>query len=253
MVRLSSVNRDALLAILFRHRGGVLLLLAAPVVASALRGSEIGRASALGGTVLAASGVWLRLCAAHHIGRGARTRRPHASAGIIAAGPYRWSRNPLYLAAGLMLCGLGLLAGAGWLAVALLPATLLAYTPVVLAEERALTALAGDSYRSYVASVPRWIGFSRRYVEEKEAALIRWREVFRREKWLVPGCTAAVLAIAVLHTERARALEIEIADRLGLALHLDIAVLTALAACLAIAANAINVEVHRRRRRSGSA
>jgi protein-S-isoprenylcysteine O-methyltransferase Ste14 len=245
------VNRDALFAILFRHRGGVLLLLAAPVVAAALHGSEITRASALVGTCIAGAGVWLRLYAAHHIGRSARTRRPHASTGIIAAGPYRWSRNPLYLAAGLMLCGLGLLAGAGWLAAALLPATLLAYTPVVLAEERALAALGGDSYQRYVASVPRWIGIPRRYEDEKEGALIRWREVFHREKWLVPGYTAAVLAIAVLHTQRVRALEI--ADRLGLALHLDIAVLTALAACLAIAGNAIKVEIHRRRRRSSSA
>lgn len=224
----------------------MLLLLAAPVVAAALRGSEFRRASALLGTGIAGVGVWLRLCAAQRIGRSARTRRPHASAGIIAAGPYRWSRNPLYLAAGLMLCGLGLLAGAGWLAGALLPATLLAYTPVVLAEERALDALAGDSYRSYFASVPRWIGIPRRYVDEKEGALIRWREVFHREKWLVPGYTAAVLAIAALHTEQVRALEI--AKRLELVLGLDVAVLTGVAASLAMTANAIKVEFHRQRR-----
>ena len=100
-----------------------------------------------------------------------------------------------------MLCGFGLIAGAGWMAVALLPATLLAYTPVVSIEERALTALFGDAYRRYLAEVPRWIGFRRRYRGEPDDAPVGWREVFHREKGLVPGTLAAILAIAASRGE----------------------------------------------------
>src|SRR5262245_52531812 len=132
------MDRQSLFAAFFRHREALLLVLGIPIAVTALRGDGLELHGALLGAALAAAGVALRLTAVRRIGRGARVFRPHASAGLIAAGPYRWTRNPLYLAAALMLCGLGLVAGARWAAVALLPATLLAYTPVVLAEERAL-------------------------------------------------------------------------------------------------------------------
>jgi hypothetical protein len=146
----------------------------------------------------------------------------------------------------MMLCGFGLIAGAGWSAAALLPATLVAYTPVVLVEERALAALFGDDYRRYIACVPRWLGSPRPYSSGHDGALVCWREVFYREKWLVPGCLAAVAAIAAMHGARLSAPRI--AERLELAVGFDLAVLIWATAGFAITANAIKVEIDQRRR-----
>jgi protein-S-isoprenylcysteine O-methyltransferase Ste14 len=240
------MGRERLLALVFRHREALLVLLSVPVIASALRGGGTPRTSALLGVGIAASGVLLRLCAVRRIGRGARVFYPHARAGLVVDGPYRWTRNPLYLAAALMLCGLGLIADAGWTAVALLPATLLAYTPVVFTEERALHALFGDAYTRYRAHVPRWIGLAR-----ASGALIGWREVFHREKRLVPGMLAAILAIVASRSEWVPLTAL--ARRAELAVGADMMVLVGAATVVAIAINAIKVELHQRRRRESGA
>ena len=143
----------------------------------------------------------LRLCAVRRIGRGARVFRAARERRADRVGALPLERNPLYLAAALMLCGLGLIAGAGWTAVALLPATLLAYTPVVLAEERALAELFGDDYARYLAQRAALDRVPRRPRDAGWRARVGWREVFRREKRLVPGMLAAILAIVALRSE----------------------------------------------------
>jgi protein-S-isoprenylcysteine O-methyltransferase Ste14 len=236
------MNRETLLTILFRHRGGLLLLLAAPVVFAALRGRAMTWTSALLGIGLVAAGVLLRLSAVRRIGRGARVHRAHASAGMIASGPYRWTRNPLYLSAALMIGGFSALAGAGWTAAALTLATLLVYTPVVLAEERALVSLFGATYEGYLASVPRWIGIPRSFGREPARPLVSWREVFHREKWLVPGATAAACAIAALNSNPYAAEHIEFA------FGLDLALVVSVAAIVVFAAHTVTVEARVRSR-----
>lgn len=242
------MGRDALRTLLFRHREALLVLLSVPVIVAALRGGGIAPTSALLGAGVAATGVLLRLCAVRRIGRGARVFHAHARGGMVSAGPYRWTRNPLYLAAGLMLCGFGLIAGAGWAAVALLPATLLAYTPIVLIEERSLIGLFGDAYRRYLAEVPRWIGFTRGYRRESGDALVDWREVFDRENRLVPGSLAAGLGITACRNEWVPLPEL--ARGAEFAAGFDLTVLVGTAAAVAIAVNAIKVERHQERRRT---
>jgi protein-S-isoprenylcysteine O-methyltransferase Ste14 len=240
------MDRETLRTLLFRHREAVLVLLSVPVIVAALRGGGIAPTSALLGAGVAATGVLLRLYAVRQIGRGARVFHAHARAGMVSSGPYRWTRNPLYLAAALMLCGFGLIAGAGWTALALLPATMLAYTPIVLIEERSLIALFGDAYRHYLAHVPRWIGFARGYRGGSGDGLVDWREVFRREKRLVPGTLAAILAIAATRGEWLPLAQL--ARRIQLATGLDLVVLVASAAAIAVFVNAFKVELHQQRR-----
>jgi protein-S-isoprenylcysteine O-methyltransferase Ste14 len=76
---------------------------------------------------------------------------------VVAAGPYRWVRNPIYLAALLIVLG------QAWL---FLAPQLLAYAAVMAVffhlfitgyEERTLDRRFGRAYQDYRATVPRWI------------------------------------------------------------------------------------------------
>lgn len=184
---------------LFRHRSLLLLALVTPVAVATLRGGGLDARAALAGAAVAAAGVALRLSAIRCIGKGARVHRPHASSGLVAEGPYAWSRNPLYIAAALMLAGLGLVAGLGGWALLLVPATIAAYAPVVRVEERALEAQLGEPYRVYAARVPRWLGLPRTRSGERDER-VPWGEVLGRESRLIPGTAAALLGIAAIRS-----------------------------------------------------
>jgi protein-S-isoprenylcysteine O-methyltransferase Ste14 len=242
------MDRQNFFAALFRHRGAVPLLLGVPIVITALRADPLDGASALLGGAVTAAGLALRLFTVRQIGRGARVFRAHASAGLIAAGPYRWSRNPLYLAAALMLCGLGLVAGAGWLAVALFPAALLAYTPVVIAEEHSLADLLGDDYRRYRDCVPRWLGLPRRRPSAERAQPVAGSEVFRREKPLVLRMIAGAVAIVAVCSQWIPSRFLTEQLELAVGADLDLAWIVAAAVPLVLSARAVKVEVHHRLR-----
>jgi protein-S-isoprenylcysteine O-methyltransferase Ste14 len=71
---------------------------------------------------------------------------------IVTAGPYRFTRNPLYLGVTLIYCGLALLSNTWWCFV-----LLLIHFGVVTREERYLERKFGDSYRQYRARVRRYL------------------------------------------------------------------------------------------------
>jgi protein-S-isoprenylcysteine O-methyltransferase Ste14 len=76
---------------------------------------------------------------------------------IVRAGPYRFSRNPVYLAFSLLQVGLALLIDSAWLLVTLVPAAALMTLVVVPREERYLTARFPLEYLAYKESVRRWL------------------------------------------------------------------------------------------------
>jgi protein-S-isoprenylcysteine O-methyltransferase Ste14 len=240
------MERREIDAVLFEHRESLLVLLAVPVIISALRGGAVDHPDALLGIAVAGAGVLLRLLAIRHIGRGARVFRPHASSGIVRTGPYRWTRNPLYVAASLMLCGLALVAGVGVWAWALVPATWLAYTPVVIVEERALAAQCGEAYVCYARQVPRWIGL--RHAPQTSGARLDWPAVFHREKKLVPWMGVAMVAILAVRGEWMPLPAL--ARRIEAVLAVDLALIAAGGALIAITVNAAKVEHHQRRQRA---
>ena len=93
--------------------------------------------------------------AMHHAGTEVRPDRPTTS--LVVEGPYRFTRNPLYLAFTLVYGGITTLANS-------LPAALL--LPLVLAimkrgvierEERYLERSFGEEYVQYKARVRRWL------------------------------------------------------------------------------------------------
>lgn len=82
---------------------------------------------------------------------------PDATAVIVHRGPYRWTRNPMYIARLSQLAALALYLGSaiGLLGVALFAFYLHRWR--VPAEERALAARFPVEYGAYRASVRRWI------------------------------------------------------------------------------------------------
>jgi len=76
---------------------------------------------------------------------------------FVAAGPYRFVRNPMYVGGALLLLGFGL-AQRSPAIVLFVPAwCLLFHLLVVLYEERALHRKFGDEYDNYRRRTPRWI------------------------------------------------------------------------------------------------
>lgn len=111
------------------------------------------------GAVLVVAGVVLLLDAFvrfAHQGRG--TPAPIApTRELVVTGPYRFVRNPMYLAVLAIIVGQAL-AFLSW-PVALYGLAVLAAVTVfvVTYEEPTLTEQFGDSYRRYLTAVPRWL------------------------------------------------------------------------------------------------
>jgi protein-S-isoprenylcysteine O-methyltransferase Ste14 len=76
---------------------------------------------------------------------------------IVDAGPYRFTRNPIYLGMIVGLIGLAIAFDSLWLLVALVPFALVIRYGVVAREEAYLERKFGDAYRRYRARVRRWL------------------------------------------------------------------------------------------------
>lgn len=76
---------------------------------------------------------------------------------VVANGPFRYSRNPMYVGMSAVYIGLAFLMSETWPLV-LLPFVLISlYTLVIRREERYLGDAFGDEYAAYRARVRRWL------------------------------------------------------------------------------------------------
>jgi protein-S-isoprenylcysteine O-methyltransferase Ste14 len=75
---------------------------------------------------------------------------------LVDSGPYAFSRNPMYVAWTVGYVGAALVAGTVW-PLLLLPVVLAATQVVVMREERSLERRLGAAYRTYRASVRRYL------------------------------------------------------------------------------------------------
>lgn len=79
------------------------------------------------------------------------------STALVAEGPYRFSRNPIYVGFAVTYLGLGLALNS-WVALAFLVPCLIAIDRGVIArEERYLSARFGAAYDAYRSGVRRWL------------------------------------------------------------------------------------------------
>lgn len=76
---------------------------------------------------------------------------------LVVDGPFRFSRNPLYVATTGLYVGIALLVGALWPLLLLVPLLMVLDIGVVRREERYLEGKFGQAYREYKARVRRWI------------------------------------------------------------------------------------------------
>jgi protein-S-isoprenylcysteine O-methyltransferase Ste14 len=113
---------------------------------------------------------------------------------LVADGPYRWVRNPLYFANALMVVGMGaMMSRAGFfLAVA---AMLVFSYRLILREESDLHASQGESYQRYRKAVPRLWPLPWPRIPSA-GGKAKWAEGFKAEAWYW-GFAAALLAFAV--------------------------------------------------------
>lgn len=113
---------------------------------------------------------------------------------LIADGPFRYVRNPLYFGNILIAFGLGLTASRTGFFVALFGMFVFVMR-LILREEAELREMQGESYRAYCSAVPRLIPSVRPRVPPADAKP-NWADGFLRE-FFWWGATAAVLLLAL--------------------------------------------------------
>lgn len=110
------------------------------------------------GFALIAIGVGIFAAAIYHLrqaGTSVQTRMPATA--VVTSGPFRFSRNPIYLSASLAFAGIGLAADNVWILALVVPFLAVIRYGVISREERYLEAKFGEEYRRYKASVRRWL------------------------------------------------------------------------------------------------
>jgi protein-S-isoprenylcysteine O-methyltransferase Ste14 len=76
---------------------------------------------------------------------------------LVTVGPYRYSRNPMYLGFTLCYAGIAIWQNSVWPLLALPVVIAVVRVGVIQREERYLEGLFGEDYRAYRAQVRRWL------------------------------------------------------------------------------------------------
>lgn len=79
------------------------------------------------------------------------------STALVISGPYRYSRNPMYLGLVLLFTGVAVLLAVTWALLFVLPLILYTQTRVIMPEERYLQRAFGDTYLAYCSQARRWL------------------------------------------------------------------------------------------------
>ena len=105
-------------------------------------------------TVAAALGLWGQRTM-HGAGTNIDPGKPSTT--IVTTGPFRFTRNPLYLFLLGLYLGITVAVATVWPLLFLVPVVLVLHFGVVRREERYLEAKFGEPYRAYTARVRRWL------------------------------------------------------------------------------------------------
>jgi protein-S-isoprenylcysteine O-methyltransferase Ste14 len=148
-------------------------------LASALAGSGVVSIGAAFNVVLAAAivcaaaGAWLRIWGTAMLGVDVMSDHSFRGDRVVAAGPYRYLRNPLYVGSWLNTLALALLmrpSGAVFTVVGIVGFQM----RLILGEEAFLRAKLGEPYVEYCAKVPRIFPALRPRVKAEEGTQAQW-------------------------------------------------------------------------------
>jgi protein-S-isoprenylcysteine O-methyltransferase Ste14 len=129
--------------------------------------------SILAGTGFILLGLGIRAAASGHIRKNAQ---------LATAGPYAYTRNPLYLGSIVMAAGFVVAARNFWFGIAAAAMFFFIYLPVILAEENYLRSAFAE-YSEYAVQVPRLLPRRTPYRAGTDAGLPQFsRELYMRHR-----------------------------------------------------------------------
>lgn len=110
------------------------------------------------GVLVALSGFALLLSSRIHFKRTGQSVIPwKPTPELIFRWPYTFTRNPMYVGMTLVEIGVGIALNNRWITAFAVPALLVVHFIAVLPEEKYLSKKFGDSYRTYLTSVRRYL------------------------------------------------------------------------------------------------
>jgi protein-S-isoprenylcysteine O-methyltransferase Ste14 len=110
------------------------------------------------GGILGLAGTSFGTWGAYTLRRAGTAVRPDQPVtALVTGGPFRYSRNPLYIGLTTIYVGITITCGEWWPLATLVPALALVHWRIVRREEQYLEGRFGDRYRDYKAHVRRWI------------------------------------------------------------------------------------------------
>jgi protein-S-isoprenylcysteine O-methyltransferase Ste14 len=112
---------------------------------------------ALGGALIALAGALALSAFVRFLRAGTPIPTRQPTTALVIAGPYRFSRNPIYVGMILLLLGIGVMVDSVWILALAVPFAFVLRYGVIAREERYLDAKFGDAYRMYRMQVRRWV------------------------------------------------------------------------------------------------
>jgi protein-S-isoprenylcysteine O-methyltransferase Ste14 len=108
--------------------------------------------------VIAVGSIALAFMSRRRFRRAGTTIFPNRPAGsLVLSGPYRYTRNPMYVSLALLTIAAGLFLATWWPIVLLVPTLAIVQQFVILSEERYLRRRFGSEYEAYARRVRRWL------------------------------------------------------------------------------------------------
>ncbi len=189
----------------FRHRNAVFPVVFLLVVLT-MRPRIIGTPSLdrlliLAGVLVAVAGEALRLVTIgfDYIDRGGKNRKVYASR-LVQGGVYGLTRNPMYLANGMIAVGMTMLTGSPLTYVLVIPFFLFVYQAIISAEEAFLHKQFGRDYEEYCTRANRILPSFRGIREAFAGMRYNWKRSLKQDLSTIAGVLMGLILIPFCRT-----------------------------------------------------
>lgn len=112
---------------------------------------------AVGGSAVAVAGILASWAILRFRSAGTHVEPFHPSLALVEDGPYRFTRNPMYIGLLLLQFGLSVMLSLEWGVLAVIPLAIVLHIGVILREESYLRTKFGASYEAYLSRTRRWL------------------------------------------------------------------------------------------------